>query len=212
MTPPRERWMAPVDVRLLAAIAREGTLVRAAQASEIGRDRAVYRLRRLERLYGAPAAIGQRGGRIAGATRLTALGRRLLADAGGLRSTANRWPGTFLPGAPARIALADGGVLAVGRRGRTGTSVQVEVDPEAVVVGRSRVRLSTRNVLAATVRAVRRRADGTAVLLARWGAHDVRVAITSAAAAELGLTAGRRVYLYVKATAIRTGPAGRPPP
>ncbi len=206
MTGARERWLTPVDLRLLAALTREPTLVGAAAASGIGRDRAVYRLRRLARLYGRPAALGEKGGRAPGRTRLTALGRRLLAEGGGPRPTANRWRGRFRAGRPPLLAVDGGGELAIGRAGRAGTVAYAEIDPESVVVGRSRVRLSTRNVLPATVRAVRRRADGNATLVARWGPREVRAAITSASVAELGLIPGRRVYLYVKATAVRIRP------
>ncbi len=203
MTRPAERWLTPVDRSLLEAVVRERSVVRAARSVRIGRDRAVYRLQRLERLYGGPAARGRRGGTTPGETVLTALGRRLLAAAGGVGPSANRWRGTYVAGPPRRVRLDGGGEVAVAFRARDGEAVEVAIDPEAVVVGRSRVTLSARNALRATVAGVRPRADGTATVLLRWAGRPVRAALTGASVARLGLKAGRSAYLYVKATAVR---------
>lgn len=198
-----EPWLAPVDVRLLRELAREPNVVRASRALGIGRDRAVYRLHRLATLYGGPVAVGRRGGPTPGATRLTPLGRRLLGRAEGLRPGSHRWTGSYFARPLPRVELGPRAVLEVTFRAREGDRVTVEIDPEAFVIARHRVVLSARNVLAATVRRVHLRPDGTAILEADWQGRTVRVAITLGSIRRLGLVPGARAYLYVKATAIR---------
>ena len=198
-----EPWLAPVDVRLLRALAREPNVVRASRALGIGRDRAVYRLRRLAALYGGPVAVGHRGGPTPGATHLTPLGRRLLGRAVGARPGSHRWKGTYSGRPSPRVALGPDAELEVAFHAHEGARVTVEVDPEAFVVGRQRFPLSARNALPATVRRVHARPGGTAVLDAVWQDLPVRVAITTGSIERLGLVPGARIYLYVKATAIR---------
>lgn len=201
-----ERWMTPIDLRLLDRLSTEPNLVRAARELGIGRDRAVYRLVRLRRLYGGPAARSRKGGATPGRTELTALGRQLLRRSGISPTRANQWRGTYrrLPGP--RVVFAEGTQLEVSFRHRDGQAVTVEVDPEAIVVGRHRAELSTRNVLPATVTAVRRDRLGTAELTALWGDQPVRVALTTGSVDRLGLRPGRRAYLFLKAVAVRRSP------
>jgi molybdopterin-binding protein/molybdate transport repressor ModE-like protein len=200
-----ERWLTPLDVRLLGRLAVEPNLVRVARRLRIGRDRAVYRLLRLERLFGGPVVHGRKGGRTPGRTDLTARGRRLLDQSTGPHRRANRWRGTYHRSPSPRVVLDAGGELEVSFRHRDGTPVVVDIDPEAIVVARRRVELSARNVLATTVIAVRRRRSGTAELTARWGTLLVRVALTPGSVARLGLRPGRRAYLFLKAVAVRRG-------
>jgi molybdopterin-binding protein/molybdate transport repressor ModE-like protein len=198
-----ERWLTPVDVRLLSELAREPNLVHAAHALGIGRDRAVYRLRRLDRLFDGTVASSHRGGTTPGATHLTPLGRRLLRSAVGGPASVNRWAGVYRTHPSPRVELGGGAELEVSFRGRDGERVTVEVDPEAFVVARSPVDLSARNALAATVERVRAHADGTAALIARWAGPKVRVALTSGSVRRLRLRPGARAYLYLKAVAVR---------
>ena len=201
-----ERWLTPVDVRLLREIEREGTLVHAARAIGVGRDRAVYRLERLARLFGGAVALGRHGGPTPGTTRLTPLGRRLLRGASGVRPGANRWSGVYWREPSPRVVLGPNLELEVAFRGRDGDPVTVEVDPEAFVVARRRVDLSARNALGATVERVQRHPDGTALVRARWDGRPVRVALTSGSVDRLHLAPGVRAYLYVKAVAVRRAP------
>ena len=198
-----ESWLAPVDVRLLRELARDPNLVRASRALGTGRDRAVYRLRRLTLLYGRPVAVGRRGGSTPGATRLTPLGRRLLGRASGEHPGTHRWTGTYSGRPSPRVLLGPGAALEVAFRVRERSAVTVEVDPEAFVVARHRVELSARNALAATVRGIHTRPGGVALLEVDWKGRSVRVAITRGSIRRLELVPGARVYLYVKATAIR---------
>jgi molybdopterin-binding protein/molybdate transport repressor ModE-like protein len=202
-----ERWLTPVDVRLLRALAREPNLVHAAHALGLGRDRAVYRLKRLTRLFGRPVALGERGGPHPGGTRLTPLGRRLLRTASGVPPGANLWTGTYRRGPPPTVVFGPGSSLEVSFRAREGSEVTIEVDPEGFVVARRPVTLSARNALRTTIEQVRTHPDGTVTLVARWGERPVRVALTSGAVTRLGLTTGTRAYLYVKAVAVRRAPS-----
>lgn len=197
-----EASLTPIDVRLLEALDRTRNVVHASRALGIGRDRAVYRLRRLSRLYG-PVTTGERGGTGGGGTRLTPTGQRLLARSRGSRPGANRWTGTYRRGPPPRVEVAPGRSIEVAFRAVDRAPVTVEVDPEAFVVATHPVTLSARNVLLVTVGSVRPRTDGTVVLTASWFGRAVRVALTVGSVARLGLRAGRPAYLYAKATAVR---------
>jgi len=201
-----ERWLTPVDVRLLAELGRDPNLVRAAKRIGVARDRAVYRLLRLRRLYGSSVVTTRRGGRAGGGTRLTRLGRRLLERATGAHSHANRWAGIYRTRPSPHVTLEGGGEIAVSFRLRDGAATTVEVDPEALVVARRPAELSARNRLTATVAGVDRHADGTAYLTARWHRRPVRVALTTGSVDRLGLRPGRAIYLYAKATAVRRVP------
>jgi molybdopterin-binding protein len=209
-----ERWVTPLDARLLERLIEEPNLVRAARSLRIGRDRAVYRLARLGRLFGRVVAKGKRGGRTPGATHVTAFGTRLLARARGVGPRANLWVGVYRPGSPPRVLLGPRAEIEVTFRARPGERVVVQIDPESFVVGRRRAELSTRNVLAARVEAVRPHRDGTVELIASWRGRAVRVALTAASVRHLGLAPGVRVVLFLKAVAIRRVPAGGsiPPP
>ena len=212
MTARAERWLTPLDVRLLERLGVEPNLVRAARTLGVGRDRAVYRLARLARLYGGPVARGEKGGRAAGATRLTALGQRLLRRAHGERSGSNRWSGTYSGRPSPRVRVGPGTELEVSFHDREGRGVTVEVDPEAFVVAPTPVALSARNALAVSIERIRRRPDGTATVVARWGERPVRVALTAGSVDRLGLAVGCRAYLYVKAVAVRRVPRSPGPP
>lgn len=209
-----ERFLAPIDVRLLDALAKDPNLVHAARTLGVGRDRAVYRLRRLRRLYGSSVAEGARGGTSPGSTHLTPLGRRLLRGATGLHPGTNRWAGTYSGTPSPRVVLGPAAALEVAFREREGARVTVEVDPEAFVVARAPAVLSARNSLPASVDRVRLRPDGTATLYARWAGRRVRVALTAGSVDRLALRPGARAYLYVKAVAVRRsgGPAASPGP
>jgi len=194
--------LTPTDRRLLEALARTPNLVRAARAIGIPRDRAVYRLERLRRSFGA-ITVAVRGGGTGGGTTLTSVGQRLLARARGEAPGTNRWSGVYRRGPPPIVELAPGCALVVGFRAAEGARVTVDLAPEAFVVARRPAELSARNALRATVERVRPRADGTAGLTARWGALRVRAEMTVPSVARLGLAPGRRVILYAKAVGVR---------
>jgi molybdopterin-binding protein/molybdate transport repressor ModE-like protein len=198
-----DQWVTPLDRRLLRRLAVEPNAARAARALGVGRDRVVYRLARLRRLYGGPVVASVRGGPGTGGSRLTRLGRALLRAGSGLRRESNRWSGVYRGRPAPRVALRPSGELAVAFRAPEGRRVDVGVDPEAFVVGRRKVDLSARNVLEGTVEGVRRRSDGTATLRVLWAGHPVRVALTEGSVERLRLAGGVRVFLYLKAVAVR---------
>jgi len=201
-----ERWLTPLDLRLLGRLATERNLVRTARELGIGRDRAVYRLARLHRLFGGPVTRSRKGGATPGRTELTPLGRRLLRRSSGAASRTNRWRGTYRSLPSPRVLLGEGNALEVSFRYRDDRPVTVEVDPQAFVVGRRPAELSARNVLRATVTRVRRERSGTAELTARWGNRSVRVALTAGSVDRLRLRPGTRAYLFLKAVAVHRSP------
>ncbi|HYA10431.1 MAG TPA: TOBE domain-containing protein [Thermoplasmata archaeon] len=201
-----EGSLTPLDVRLLGELERTRNVVRASQALGIGRDRAVYRLDRLGRLFG-PVTTSTRGGVGGGTTELTPLGRRLLARALGARPGANDWTGSYRRGPPPYVELDEGGRLEVAFRAAEGAPVTVEVDPDALIVAVRPAELSARNALVAIVESVHPRPDGTAIVAARWGRTLVRAEVTVGSVRRLGLAPGRPVILYAKAVSVRRLPS-----
>ena len=206
----REPSLTPTDVRLLRELERTPNVVRAARAIGIRRDRAVYRLRRLGSLFG-PVAAAVRGGVQGGSTRLTPLGRRLLARTRGDRPGSNRWTGAYRRGPPPSVDLGPGRRLEVTFPAREGARVTVEVDPDALIVALRPAELSARNGLRATVERVRLRADGTALVTARWAGAPVRAEVTVGSVRRLRLAPGRTVVLYAKAVSVRRRVSPGPP-
>ena len=96
-----------------------------------------------------------------------------------------------------------------------GEAVSVLLDPESVLVARRHFPSSARNVLRATVEAVRREPGNLGVtLFVRCPGARLRVAMTDEPVRQLGLRTGATVWLYVKATALRRvgeTPAAPPP-
>ncbi len=213
------------DIELLRAVARGRSVARAARALRMSRDRAVYRLDRLARAFGGPIVVGVRGGAGHGGSALTPLGDRIVR--GGFASlelldarptvplsVPNLLRGVY-HGAPpaAEVHVRPSLRLKVTFPAEDGASVALLLDPEAVVVARRRFASSARNVLAATVEAVRPGRRGRELtLVVRTAGPRLRVALTEGAVRQLGLAPGVAVWLYVKATALRpvSAPAHRP--
>jgi molybdopterin-binding protein/molybdate transport repressor ModE-like protein len=200
-----ERWLTPMDIRLLARLSTTPNVVRASRSLGIPRDRAVYRLARLRRLYGGPVVRARRGGPTPGETRLTALGRRLLRDSSDARpeSRINRFSGIYRGGPSPTVDLGHGRRLQVSFRAREGAPVEVAVDPGSIVVARRPAELSARNALPVTVQSTRSHGAQNAELRALWRGLVVRVGITPGSIRRLALDPGARVYLYVKAVSVR---------
>ena len=203
------------DVALLRSIGRVRSVVAASRAVGISRDRAVYRLDRLEHAFGGPVVASERGGRTHGGTVLTALGDRIVR--GGFdavemihaRSVADVAPpnlvrGVYRAGPPPEVEVAPRVRFRVAFAADDGSPVRVAVDPESIVVARRRFASSARNVLPATVVGIERGSGGLGRLLhVRVGPVELRVAVTEEPIRQLGLRRGARVVLYVKATALR---------
>ena len=209
------------DIALLRSLRRERSVVAASRSLGISRDRAVYRLDRLARAFGGPVVTGTRGGRGHGGSRLTELGTRVVRGGFGSLEMLEARPRSV----PATSNVLDGvyhrapfPVVAVGRTLRLrvafgaeeGERVSVRLDPESVLVARRRFASSARNVLPATVVAVRPRGPDGRTLLLRTGTVRLRAAVTPEPVRQLGLRRGAKVVLYVKATALRrVGAPGR---
>ena len=210
----REVYVTPRDIELLSAVEATGSIVDACARIAMTRDTAMYRLRRLAAALGAPVVASARGGASHGGTALTSSGRRiLLQGAGPLRGMAPRGSGRPLPlnvcqgawrSAPQpHVDLGPGLALFVTFTAREGESVRVAVEPEAIVVARSRFPSSARNVVPGTIEAVRSVDALQAVLRVRVGeATWLDAAVTPRSETSLRLRPGARVYLYLKATAV----------
>ena len=139
---PRRRWArrerpggrasSPTRTsRSCASLAQERSVVAASRSVGISRDRAIYRLARLDAAFGGPVVAAVRGGRAHGGTRLTALGDRIVRQGFGSvelarraarsrrLSLSNRLRGRLPPRAGAR-GRARAGLRAPGRLRRGG--------------------------------------------------------------------------------------------
>jgi len=213
---PRPNHVTSTDVALLRSLARERSLVGASRRVGISRDSAVYRIARLGRAFGGPVVRSVRGGSDHGATLLTPLGDRIARggfdslDLLGARPVApppppNRFVGTYRRDPHPAVVLGRGVRLRVAFAAEDGERVAVVLDPEAVLLARRRFPSSARNVLSGTVESVDLHAPDPVgrTLRVRLGPVRLRVAVTSETVRSLGLTAGTRVVLYVKATSLR---------
>jgi molybdate transport repressor ModE-like protein/molybdopterin-binding protein len=219
---PRASLVSDTDVALLRSLARERSVVAASRSVGISRDRATYRIARLERAFGGPVVTGVRGGRSHGSSNLTELGDRIvrqgfdsveLMESRPLAplSRSNLLRGVYRGGAEPAVELPGGPRLRVAFGAEEGADVGVLLDPESILVARERFPSSARNVLAGRVEEVERR-GGATTLVVRSGRARFRVAVTEEPIRQLHLAPGVRVWLYVKATALRrVGPAGRGP-
>jgi molybdate transport system regulatory protein len=211
----REFVVTPLDIALLAALDRDGSVVAAARAVQISRDRAVYRLARLRTRAGGPVVASRQGGRKGGWTGLTARGRAVLT--GGAEAAA--WPerarppkhqsltGVYRSEPEPMLFASDGFSAAVAFVARDGERVTVTIDPEAIVVALGPLRSSARNAWPGVVEEVRTPSGGVPSgrreLAVRVGRHRLTVAVTERSVRSLGLRRGRRVTLLAKATALR---------
>ncbi|HTT15464.1 MAG TPA: TOBE domain-containing protein [Thermoplasmata archaeon] len=210
------------DVALLRSLARERSVVAASRRVGMSRDRAVYRIARLERAFGGRVVRGVRGGRAHGGSQLTELGDRIVR--GGFDSiellearplvrpaTPNRVHGTYRRSPEPGLSIDGGPRLRVAFPAGDGDRVTALLDPEAILVARQRFPTSARNVLPATVEAVGGPPGALGrSLTVRTGRLRLKVAVTDATVRQLKLRRGARVQLYVKATAIRRVAGARP--
>jgi molybdate transport repressor ModE-like protein/molybdopterin-binding protein len=218
----RPALVTNTDVALLRALARDRSVVGASRRVGISRDRAVYRLERLARAFGGPVVASVRGGAAHGETLLTPLGDRVvrggfasveLLDARPLAPVAppNLLRGTYRAGPPPQVQVGRSLRLRVAFPAGDDEPVRVALDPEAIVVARRRFPSSARNVLPGTVVGLGTVSEsGDLMLSVRGAGWRLRVAMTTDGARQLGLRLGARLWLYVKATALRR--VGEPPP
>ena len=203
------------DVALLRTIARARSVVAASREVGISRDRATYRLSRLRRAFGGAIVESARGGRDHGGTRLTPLGDRIvrggfdsieLVDARPLAAPtpSNSLVGTYRRQPAPRVELGGGASLRVAFAAEDGSRVRVLLDPESVLLAPARFASSARNVLPGIVEGPPGPAGafGTS-LTVRVGRVRLRASVTPEAIRQLRLRRGSRVWLYIKATALR---------
>ena len=222
----REHLLTPLDLALLRAISDVGSLAQACRKIGIGRDRGVYRIRRLELLLGTPVVRAERGGTSGGGgSELTKTGASLLRQGVGPldREGEGEGPGEVAPlpdplvgrwhAAPAPCVELDNGLrLFVGFRRPEGDLVGISVNPDAVVVARRRFPSSAQNVLLSRVLSLAPLSESRVLLTAEVRGVRLSSCITPQARRSLGLRKASRVYLYVKANAVRpvSGASARP--
>jgi molybdate transport system regulatory protein len=211
----REIVVTPLDIALLAALDRNRSVVAAAKAVGISRDRAVYRLARLRRKTGGPVVSARRGGGSGGETRLTPRGRAILSGGAEAASWPSNAPpphhqgftGVYRTDPEPHVVAPDGFSAAVAFAATDGEKVAVTIDPEAIVVALGTMRSSARNAWDGVVERVHRPRgggpSGRRELTVRVGSRRLTVAVTARSVASLGLRPGRRVTLLAKATAVR---------
>jgi molybdate transport repressor ModE-like protein/molybdopterin-binding protein len=212
------------DVALLRSLGGARSIVAASRTVGITRDRATYRIARLERALGGPVVASVRGGRSHGESHLTALGDLLLRrgfdsvellDARPLAppSPSNRLDGTYHRSPAPQVAFGPGLAWRVAFDAEEGERVSMLLDPEAVLLARRRFPSSARNVHRATVESVRPGLGPLSrTVVLRAGPLRLRVAVTEEPVRELHLSRGAPVWLYVKATALRRIGRGGPRP
>jgi molybdopterin-binding protein len=101
------------------------------------------------------------------------------------------------------VRIAGGVTLAVGFEARERESVRLLLDPESVLIARERFATSARNVLLGRIEAIHPRDAQSRLVAVRVGRARLQAAVTPCAIEELRLRPRARVYLYVKATALR---------
>lgn len=217
----RPRIVTATDVALLRTLVRAPSVVAASRTVGLSRDQANYRLARLEAAFGGPVVESRRGGRGHGTTRLTPLGDRIvrqgfdsveLLDARPVAPLPrpNLLRGVYHRDPAPEVLLGPGVRLRVAFPADEGETVSVLVDPESILVARRKFPSSARNVLRGTIEAVRPGRNPLGwTLIVRTGPARLRVAVTEEPVHQLGLAPGARVWLYVKATALRR--VGRAP-
>ena len=224
MTTHRPNVVTNTDIALLRLLAQERSLVAASRRVGISRDRAVYRIERLERAVGGPVVVGVRGGAGHGGSTLTPLGDRVVrggfdsvefVDAHPLAplSPPNLFRGVYGASPYPEVRVSPSLRFRVAFPAEEGETVTVLLDPEAVLVARRRFASSARNVFAGTVESVRSDAANLGVtLIVRCSGVRLRVAMTDEPVRQLGLRPGAPVWLYVKARALRRVREGKRTP
>jgi molybdate transport system regulatory protein len=228
MTTSRANVVTATDIALLRSLAQERSLVAASRRVGISRDRAVYRVERLERAFGGPVVVGVRGGAGHGGSVLTPLGDRVvrggfdsveLIDAHPLvpLTPTNRLHGVYHATPYPEVRVGRSLRFRVAFPAEEGSTVSMLLDPEAVLVARRRFESSARNVFSGEVESVRPDAGNVGVsVVVRCSGVRLRVALTDEPVRQLGLRPGVSVWLYVKARALRpvgvaeSAPSGAP--
>ncbi|MGA7924270.1 MAG: TOBE domain-containing protein [Thermoplasmata archaeon] len=211
----RPNIVTTTDVALLRALAGERSVVAASRTLGISRDRAVYRLRRLERAFGGPVVRSERGGTRHGGTRLTELGDRIirqgfdsveLLDSQPLQSPSrsNLLRGVYERSPSPAVRIDPHLRLSVSFSAEEGEPVAVLLDPESIVVARRSFPSSARNCIPGTVERVEeRRGSSSSAVRVRSGSVQLTIAVTPESVRLLRLRPGANVVLLVKATALR---------
>jgi molybdate transport system regulatory protein len=173
-------------VALLAGIAREGSLTRAAQAVGLSYKGAWDAIEQMGNLAGEPLVERAVGGRGGGSTRLTARGAQLVAQYGVFAEEHARFVDRLNARAAALRDDAPSGPAALDRP----------------LLERMGMRVSARNQFAGTVIAVRGGAVNDEVELAIIGGLRLVATVTRESREALGLAPGTGAFALVKSSSV----------
>lgn len=174
-------------VRLLQAVAREGSISAGARAVGLTYKAAWDALEAMANLFGRPLLETRTGGRQGGGARLTPAGLRVIEAFGRLEAEMTRVLRALEP------ELAGSGV-----------------SPPNLVTG-FLMRTSARNVLRGTITAIVADALQAEVALAVAGGITIHAHVTQESVRRLGLVAGREALALIKASFVAVAPGGSPP-
>ncbi len=174
-------------IRLLAAVAREGSISAAARAVGLSYRAAWDAIDGMNTLFGQTLVETSTGGRKGGGARLTLSGIRVIETLGHLETELTR----LLQGLNPTLK-------------KSGLSL---ANPTAGFV----MRTSARNALRGVIKAIKSDAIGAEIALGLSEQTTIHAMITQASVLQLGLIPGREVLALIKASFISIEPRKRPP-
>lgn len=174
-------------MRLLQAVAREGSITAGAKAVGLTYKAAWDALDAMANMFGQPLLETRTGGRTGGGAKLTPAGIRVIEAFGRLESEMARVVKTLEPD------LAGSGI-----------------SPLSLVSG-FMMRTSARNVLRGTIVAIHSDVLSAEIAVAVSGETTIYALITTESLRELGLCVGRQAFVLIKASFVVIATGDNPP-
>lgn len=187
LTSPDARAVGRDRIRLLEAVAREGSISAGARAAGLTYKAAWDALDAMANLMGAPLLATRAGGKSGGGAALTETGLRVIEAFHRLEAEMARVLRTLEP------ALAGTGISPIN------------------LVSGFLMKTSARNALRGTVTAIRADAIAAEVAVAVSAETTIHALITNDSVRELGLCAGRGAVVLIKAPFVMVAPGQVPP-
>lgn len=172
-----QSWLGPGKIELLELIEAHGSISAAGRAMGMSYKRAWDLVAEMNRIFGAPVATAQSGGRTGGGAELTALGHELIEH--------------YRAAARSSAAAAAKHVAALESLREPGHALEL-LEEKAM-------RISARNRLKGRIVEVAK-GETTAHVRLDVGGGIITAAITNEAVDELGLKVGMEAYAVVKAS------------
>jgi molybdate transport system regulatory protein len=174
-------------IRLLQAVAREGSITAGAKAVGLSYKAAWDALDAMANLFGRPLLETRTGGRAGGGARLTPTGIRVIEAFGRLEAEMTR----ILRGLEPDLAGSG-------------------ISPFSLFSGFF-MRTSARNALRGTITAIRSDTLSAEITVAISDSKTIYALITQASVRELGLCVGREAIVLIKASFVVIAPGAVPP-